>query len=1857
MAESVCPPITVEGDWSPAHTRIVTNKLQIYFGSKKKSGGGGECRVEADSAAPRAAVFFSSAEARERVLARKDHEVVVEKQILKLRLSSASISLSPDGSAGSEEAQTVPGGGASSGGQTESEADSRTAIVFGNIQSNMSRDLLSMFVENVSGLNESKYSLEIIWEANAAVATFNVPADVQTFQSSQRLQSQGLTARPLEAALSVRVEELPPSVVGDMLEMYFEETWSQPDKVIMIAGEQAAIVSFTDPEVVKRICTKQHHDIKSAPVKVYPYYLSLGSALYGMDRPTCQPPKAFTEKVQHAILQFLLLKKLLKGINDQMTAYFCSVDLEGSEVKLRPLPSFMRQPGVNSNMVDKWKKSAQEAFRQLLSHYVAFECTVNTAAWKAAEKDVRLLVKEDAALVVDATGDLLTVAGPADFIKQIRAPLEKIVNKIMSQIQRQTEAVQKDMDLSPPMYHMLQQEGLEKARQDFSPDMSISYNGHTQKLAIEGLPEEFLKLKDWILEKKMNMSKKQIDLSAGLLDFLNNWDPLEISQDLFMSQGINAILSIENTGVSLLASSPSALNDAETKIRTSLSQQTVVVDDQEVIQRPEWVTLNQQLLDTYNTSKKKTVTIQNHAVGGASILVSGFQNPVDEVSRNLQEFIFNYSRVQETFRLKSAAVLQFITMKKVQEFTTIKEENFVKIDFDPKRQKMTISGARIHVQNAKSHLQKLTSVLATDRYVIDKPGAKKYFLTQGSIMLSSLMIDLNCVVLPMSENQEEDEDDEDSGEEAVVCHYKVQTTSGVLVSVRKANICRLSVDAVVNAANETLQHEGGLALALLKAAGTELQKISNDCITARGPLRPGDAVVTGGCNLPCKYVVHAVGPRFLDHDKKTSVRLLRRAVRQSLREAAKVNCTSVALPAISSGVFDFPVRLCADTIAEAVREYCDSVEGPGSLNQIDLVDNNASTVRELTTAVQLVFSDLKPILTAVQQEGGAEAVVSGFQEGEGPSHFPEGQGHSGRGGHFAERRGEEEAGGARWAAAAKSQRGRSQRPMGSRGDLKQTTAEGLKIVLWKGNIEDQTTCVIVNTIAENLNLKQGAVSKALLQAAGPSLQSAVMTAGGSVARFGDIVITDGFKLSCQKVFHAVCPFWDKGAGNAENDLTSIIRFCMDEAEKLHMQSLSFPAIGTGNLNFPRDLVCMTLLKEIHRFSSRRASRHLKEVLIVVHPTDAKTADSFSRQFNAWRPLKDLQDRDELPRAVESYGQSQQSPVPSVAFSRVSSPSLGVYHMQMGPVALEVSSGDITKDASDAIVNSSNQNFTLKSGVSKAILDSAGPTVQSECDEILKTAGNRQCPMILTSAGQLPSKNIIHVAGTNDATKIKEVVYSVLKLCEENKFSSVAFPALGTGQGGASPSAVADAMVDAAVDFVRKKQPKLVRNIKILIFQTAMMTEFHGSMKKREGEQLQEKTILTYLKDKVLDFSGKFLGWAEEQPAAESVVLQKEEFEPTVFLLCADNDMALSQAKQRINELIVAEHAVKTIKDHYISQLSQADMDKISALQRQLTVSISLEMGGWDQEPSIRLEGLTRDVFTADAELRGIIQRVQRGVEKKLKAKMISQQLQWYFQQDDGTMVAFDLDTNLLLEEALINNKQHVKIKISNKPYHADVFQQKANSADGRKVVELQRQDMKAAVPPEWENMQGNLVKTVKLPVGSPEFIDVEAKTNKTGLQANIISIERIQNTTLWQGYQLMKKQLEVKNNHKNNERQLFHGTNAKSVDWINNRGFDRGFAGTHAAMFGKGTYFAVDPKYSANGYAAPDTSGHKRMYLARVLVGDFTPGKAGLITPPNKSSVNSTDLYDSVTDRATNPTMFVVFTDNQAYPEYLITFQ
>jgi O-acetyl-ADP-ribose deacetylase (regulator of RNase III) len=124
------------------------------------------------------------------------------------------------------------------------------------------------------------------------------------------------------------------------------------------------------------------------------------------------------------------------------------------------------------------------------------------------------------------------------------------------------------------------------------------------------------------------------------------------------------------------------------------------------------------------------------------------------------------------------------------------------------------------------------------------------------------------------------------------------------------------VDAVVNAANSNLAHGGGLAGAIVARGGAVIQEESNRI----APVATGDAAVTSAGDLPARWVIHAVGPVWGAGDEEAS---LRSAVRASLDRAAELGATSIALPAISTGIFGYPKREGATSIVEEARSWLD----------------------------------------------------------------------------------------------------------------------------------------------------------------------------------------------------------------------------------------------------------------------------------------------------------------------------------------------------------------------------------------------------------------------------------------------------------------------------------------------------------------------------------------------------------------------------------------------------------------------------------------------------------------------------------------------------------------------------------------------------------------------------------------------------------------------------------------------------------------------------------------------------------------------------------------------------------------------
>uniref|UniRef100_A0A8C7WWE3 Poly [ADP-ribose] polymerase n=1 Tax=Oryzias sinensis TaxID=183150 RepID=A0A8C7WWE3_9TELE len=150
----------------------------------------------------------------------------------------------------------------------------------------------------------------------------------------------------------------------------------------------------------------------------------------------------------------------------------------------------------------------------------------------------------------------------------------------------------------------------------------------------------------------------------------------------------------------------------------------------------------------------------------------------------------------------------------------------------------------------------------------------------------------------------------------------------------------------------------------------------------------------------------------------------------------------------------------------------------------------------------------------------------------------------------------------------------------------------------------------------------------------------------------------------------------------------------------------------------------------------------------------------------------------------------------------------------------------------------------------------------------------------------------------------------------------------------------------------------------------------------------------------------------------------------------------------------------------------------------------------------------------------------------------------------------------------------------------------------------------------------------------------------------LLQVERLMNRLLYNQYKLKKASVLQQSTHPVVERTLYHGTSEGSVKEICVHGFNRSFS----TVYGQGVYFAVNSSLSVKDqYSPPNADRHKFIFVSKVLTGDFTKGCHSMKTAPLKETGAIPLRYDSVTDDIQKPTIFVIFNDTQAFPEYLIT--
>lgn len=141
-----------------------------------------------------------------------------------------------------------------------------------------------------------------------------------------------------------------------------------------------------------------------------------------------------------------------------------------------------------------------------------------------------------------------------------------------------------------------------------------------------------------------------------------------------------------------------------------------------------------------------------------------------------------------------------------------------------------------------------------------------------------------------------------------------RTIDGKKIKLVEGNIALIEVEAIVNAANKSLILGGGVAGAIRNFGGPSIQEECNEL----GPIDVGESVITGAGHLKAKFIIHAVGPVYGEGDEDEK---LAKATLNSLRIASQKKIKDIAFPAISTGIFRFPIQKCSEIMLKVTMEF------------------------------------------------------------------------------------------------------------------------------------------------------------------------------------------------------------------------------------------------------------------------------------------------------------------------------------------------------------------------------------------------------------------------------------------------------------------------------------------------------------------------------------------------------------------------------------------------------------------------------------------------------------------------------------------------------------------------------------------------------------------------------------------------------------------------------------------------------------------------------------------------------------------------------------------------------------------------
>ncbi|XP_063432102.1 protein mono-ADP-ribosyltransferase PARP14-like isoform X2 [Mytilus trossulus] len=1362
------------------------------------------------------------------------------------------------------------------------------------------------------------------------------------------------------------------------------------------------------------------------------------------------------------------------------------------------------------------------------------------------------------------------------------------------------------MKLKPIEIALMTKEDKFEEVNNIAQDFSCEPNTETGAITFTGVEEDISKAKVMIFEIKNNYHSWRIDsLSNHICQLLKRKPVSDMVYENFSEDNISIVWDISDDHVTVCTSQDNRPH-IEKVFTDTILEDEIKLDkaSQDVLMLDEWA----EKKTSINNIHRDTANVDDSY--NDRVIVTATSDVFDGIMKELDIFITDNSMKEDEITIREDEKFKFFKnhcKDWVKELEVKYSDQKLEIHFGT--QSVKISGTPKVIDIVDGEIQNHLGQIKKDICVISEPGVDSLVSdqTKSDALVSPVEEDTKTVITvdPNSVNKQgfrrntgNKKTDEEYAWDQASKHYNKRgkgykpPNAGPVVCKNGTKVILVKKEDLGKQKADVIICSTNGQLDLSGPAGKSMVNAAGPEILAEIKLKYSDGIEHGEIAAVSGYKMNCkeVYLAALPGWSYGGEKIIEKCVKTCLIQASKYK--SIVFPALGTGNLRYPRDLIAETMYKCVSQFDQSNT---SLKEVKFLCYDDDTIRAFEQ------EELRQVNPGFQPQ---RAAASGPTSG--PKYYK-----------------------------------------------KHNTS--VKVV--KGDLGTQKVDVLICAVPKDLNLESaGGAGKSLMLGLGNAVQNDILGQHpGGVTNGGFAAV----KLSsppgqCKSIYLTSLDSWNDQKTVPKDEDKQICKFvyqCLETAEKSGYKSIGIPAMGTGTIGYPHQLVAKYMYDMVEKFVTKHKSSKLTDVKLIVHSKDVKSITAFYDEEKKRLPAPAF-----VPLA-QAHGHQKFASGDSSGSTQVVPKVLSDTEFQVGSVKLTVEKGDILSKKCGAIVNGTNHEFDLTKGAVSQALRKKCDAKKLDLEVSKKKDEMKQFGYARTSGCGLPCDHIIHISSQHKPHEWKNIIKKALAKADKKQIKTMAFPALGTGAASTSEESMGQTIMEALVEFVSEGQ-KSLQHVYLVIF--------------------QDKMVKPMLK-------GVRSGGQSASTAKPGQVIKADNKKSTVtFAIYGISQRDINNAKEGLKSAVKEKFKTEKIPDRLISEINKHEIDYLKDIESNLPVQMTIDQ----VNGNVTLYGILDDVMNAKQEVFDALRKFAHTRHCKAEAAIIKEQVQWYFKDlsDKGLPVLTEYpdEINMYLEtgykgesgrkEVEFKDDQGEEYVIVLKDMMEYVKNDRKNKVEVLRREKIQGDGGTFEPPVHWDDQGSENVKLVTLLPTSPEYTKLEQQFiqsvfsgrsewanqfNKQSLK--VTKIERIQNLSLYHMYAAKKALIEKQNpqGHKN-EQELWHGTPDKAILSINMYGFNRSYCSDNSkdAYWGDGVYFSADASYSARNWLATGTgTGDHNIYLCNVLTGVPIKGQKGMRVLPTRQDGTMLN-YDSATDAKYNPVVeYVIFNDTQAYPQYCIKFK